>query len=152
MWTDVLAESICLLVGWKVKQKSKRPAPTTTELGGVYTVARVAFNDSRDAGFTGRPTSRIGGRGSSRFSTVLSGRALVGGYGRHMANEPDRDTPPADETPDQKRLREREEADERRRAANEEAEQQRLLDREEAEQRRRRNRDAAQRSDKSSEE
>jgi len=64
-----------------------------------------------------------------------------------MPNEPSPATPPDDETPDQRRLRERDEAEELRKLAHEEYEQQRLVEKEEAEERRRAERDAARRSD-----
>ncbi len=66
----------------------------------------------------------------------------AGGYAHHMAEEPGRDMPPVDETPEQRRLRERDEAEERRRRDNEAAEQQRRIDREEADRRRLEQREA----------
>ncbi len=70
-----------------------------------------------------------------------------GRYGGHMTNGSSRDTPSADETPEQQRLREHDEAEERRHLAHEAAEQQRRLEREEEKDRRRQERDADQRSD-----
>ncbi len=68
-------------------------------------------------------------------------------YAGHMTNGSSRVAPPADETPEQRRLREHDEAEERRLLAHEADEQQRRLEREEEEQRRRQERDTAQRSD-----
>jgi len=74
-------------------------------------------------------------------------QAAVGGYPQCMATGPNRVTPPVDETPEQRRLREHDEAEERRHLAHEEADRQRRLGREEEEQRRRRERDADQQPD-----
>jgi len=84
---------------------------------------------------------------NSGVSTGDGGTGLRAGYPRHMATGPSQVTPPADETPEQRRLREHDEAEERRHLAHEAAEQQRRLEREKEEQRRRRERDADQRSD-----
>ncbi len=64
------------------------------------------------------------------------------GYAFPMVDGPSQDTS-SDETPEQRRVRERDEAEKRRLRDREIAEQQRLRDREEAEKRRRQNQEAA---------
>ena len=122
------------------------PGKTRSHPQGGLTPPAIRASGPSESGVAGRSgwvlVDGVSNGGAPPWASVTKCHPRGRVYALYMENGPSGDVP-SDETPEQQRLRERDEAEERRLRDREIAEQRRLQDREEAEKRRRQKRDAA---------